>query len=139
MADKSNPSTEEPDRQSAPTGASPDGGAASGKPSAEKKDLAGSSSSGRSTGKASEHVSLKSMSSLERLRDRVENVAHELKRLREENQALSERIKELEARPNVDPQGTFLSLEHEPELLRRKISGFIEAIDRYLETERKRS
>ena len=79
------------------------------------------------------------MGSLERLRDRVENVAHELKRLREENQALSERIRELESRPGVDAQGTFLSLDHDPEQLRRKISGFIEAIDRYLERERKRS
>lgn len=86
-----------------------------------------------------ETVGLKSTGSLERLRDRVETAAHELKRLREENQALSERINELEARPNVDPQGTFLSLDHDPELLRRKISGFIEAIDRYLENERKRS
>lgn len=82
------------------------------------------------------NVSLKSAQSLERLRDRIETAAHELKRLRDENQALSERIKELEARPNVAPEGTFLSLEHDPELLRRKISGFIEVIDRYLERER---
>ena len=45
----------------------------------------------------------------------------------------------LKSHPEVEAQGTFLSLEHDPELLRRKISGFIEAIDRYLENERKRS
>lgn len=87
----------------------------------------------------SPHVSLKSTQSLERLRDRIETAAHELRRLREENQALAERIKELESHPNVSEQGAFLSLDHDPELLRRKISGFIEVIDRYLERERRSS
>lgn len=90
-------------------------------------------------GDRSKPVGLKSITSLERLRDRVETAAHELKRLREENKALSERVKELEARPEVEPQGTFLSLDHDPEMLRRKVSGFIDAIDRYLESERSRS
>lgn len=84
-----------------------------------------------------ERVTLAGIASLERLRDRVEVAAHEMKRLREENRALAERIKELEARPAVDPHGTFLSLDHDPDLLRRKITGFIEAIDHYLERERK--
>lgn len=83
----------------------------------------------------SPNVSLRSVQSLERLRDRIETAAHELKRLREENQSLSARIKELEQRPNASMQNTFLSLEQDPELLRRKINGFIELIERYLERE----
>ncbi len=94
---------------------------------------------GEDARRKSQGVSLKSAQSLERLRDRIETAAHELKRLRDENQALSERIKELETRPSVVPHGTFLSLDHDPELLRRKISGFIEVIDRYLERERRSS
>lgn len=85
-----------------------------------------------------EQESLQSLASLERLRDRVEVAAREMKRLRDENGALADRIKELESRPAVDPRGTVLSLDHDPEVLKRKISGFIEAIDRYLENERKR-
>ena len=80
-----------------------------------------------------EPVRLKSPASLERLRDRVEVAAHEITRLREENQALAARIKEIEARPVVDAQGAFVSLDNDPEVLRRKINGFIQAIDRYLE------
>lgn len=84
----------------------------------------------------SEQVALKGIASLERLRDRVATAAHEMKRLREENAALSERIKELETRPAVDPEGTFLSFEQDPEHLKRKITAFMEAIDSYLERER---
>lgn len=87
----------------------------------------------------SDQAVLRGISSLERLRDRVETAAHEMKRLREENANLSERIKELERRPAVDPKGTFLSLEQDPEQLKRKINTFIEAIDSYLERERRGS
>lgn len=153
MAEKSNASAKERDRQTAQSGSSEEA-AASSRTSAAAPDAATEepeTTSKRSTGStdqsgtstrsrsAQEHVSLKSIGSLERLRDRVETAAHELKRLREENQALTERLQELESRPDVEGQGTFLSLESDPELLRRKINGFIEAIDRYLENERKRS
>lgn len=84
----------------------------------------------------SEQVGLKGIASLERLRDRVESAARAMTRLREENAALAERIKDLEKRPAVDPKSTFLSLEEEPEQLKRKITAFIEAIDSYLERER---
>ncbi len=108
-------------------------------PETDAKHGAGQGGSSRRSRSAQEHVSLKGLGSLERLRDRVETAAHELKRLREENQALAERVRELESHPEAEVQGTFLSLEHDPELLSRKITGFIEAIDRYLENERKRS
>ena len=84
-----------------------------------------------------ERTGLRRVASLERLRDRVEVTSREMKRLRRENQELAERVKELESRPAVEPHGTFLSLDHDPELLKRKISGFIEAIDDYLEKESK--
>lgn len=153
MAEKSNASARERDRQTTQPGSSEEAAASSGpradlpdaaadepestpKRGKDATDQSGTSHRRRS---AQEHVSLKSIGSLERLRDRVATAAHELKRLREENQALTERLQELEARPDVEGQGTFLSLEQDPELLRRKIHGFIEAIDRYLENERKRS
>lgn len=74
----------------------------------------------------------KSLGSLEKLRDRVEVAARELKRLREENQALAQRLAELEANPLADQENAFVPFDEDPELLRRKVSGFIEAIDRYL-------
>lgn len=153
MVEKSNPSSRERDRPTAQSATSegadvssaegddrptstPDEPDEASERTAAPADEGGAAGGGRDVTK---RVKLRSSGSLERLRDRVDNAAHELKRLREENQALSERIKELESRPHVAPQGTFLSLDHDPEMLRRKISGFIEAIDRYLENERKRS
>jgi len=153
MVERPNPSSRERDRQGAESetaAEAPSAGPQSGNPDTSHERHHSSPESHVGAGEAraeakhveraaKNHISLKSLTSLERLRDRVETAAHELKRLREENEALSERIRELESRPHVDPQGTFLSLDHDPELLRRKISGFIETIDRYLEKERKSS
>lgn len=72
---------------------------------------------------------LQGLEALQRLRDRVERAAHELRRLREENATLAARLRELEARPDRGPA----LLDKDPEVLRRKITGFIEAIDHYLE------
>jgi len=80
---------------------------------------------------------LKSISSLERLRDRVDVAALELRRLREENVALSERLQMLETSAHKPVRPSFFSAEHDPEVLRRKINNYIEAIDRYLESESK--
>ncbi|GIV62205.1 MAG: hypothetical protein KatS3mg044_1071 [Rhodothermaceae bacterium] len=76
-------------------------------------------------------IHLKSRKSLERLRARVEETARELHRLRAENERLTERIAALESR---DP-APRLGLDEDPAVLERKIKGFIEAIDRYLEAE----
>ena len=81
------------------------------------------------------HVHLRSIASMERLRDRVEVASHELRRLREENTALSQRIQELKTGPRVETSASFISFDNDPELLRRKITNYIEAIDRYLEKE----
>ncbi len=81
-------------------------------------------------------VHLKSLKSLERLREKVETAARELGRLREENAALAERLRALEARTPTVPDGAVvLTLDEEPEAVRRKVEGFIEALDKYLETE----
>ena len=75
---------------------------------------------------------LRNPRSLERLRDRVQEAADELERLREENAALRERIEALETRPPVDPDATMLTFDEDPEALRRKVESFIDAIDAYL-------
>lgn len=77
---------------------------------------------------------LPQLASLERLRDRIEAAARELQRLREENAALARRIHELEARPSASEE-LFRSFDEPPESLRRKIEGFIQTVDHYLEQE----
>ncbi|MGI9175915.1 MAG: hypothetical protein ACR2GR_11415 [Rhodothermales bacterium] len=83
-------------------------------------------------GERARPTAAKSLSSLEKLRDRVEVAARELERLREENRALAGRLAELEANPLAGQESTFIPLDEDPELLRRKVSGFISAIDQYL-------
>ncbi len=77
---------------------------------------------------------LRGPQSLERLRDRVQQATEELRRLRLENAALSERISKMEsAAPFNLEEGTAVYLEEDSETLRRKVTSFIEAIDKYLE------
>lgn len=78
---------------------------------------------------------LRGIESLERLRENVESAAREIQRLREENVALGERIRQLESRPGVKPHPMPLALDADPEVLRRRIASFIESIDRYLDKE----
>ena len=113
----------EPAEEPAPEPAADAGAEAQGKEGKE----------GKARGKGT--VPLKSTASLERLRDRVELAAQELTRLRKENDALTARLRELETRPAVKPDETLLALEESPEAVRRKVEGFIEAIDRYLSRE----
>ena len=81
-------------------------------------------------------VLLKSIKSLERLRDRIQTAATEIIRMREENAALSSRLQRMESQPDI-PENSALQLDEDPEVLRQKVSGFIEAIDRYLGGEQK--
>ncbi|ARA95181.1 MAG: hypothetical protein D6685_11750 [Bacteroidetes bacterium] len=78
-------------------------------------------------------MQLKGNRSLERLRQRVEDAARELERLRGENAALLERLREAEQRPLLDVEGAVVGFDEDPEVLRQKVAGFIEAIDRYLD------
>ena len=78
---------------------------------------------------------LKGMRSLRRLRDRVERVARELRAVREENAMLQDRISELESSVASAPVegGVASLLDSDPEALKKKVEGFIQAIDQYLE------
>ena len=60
---------------------------------------------------------------------------HELDRLHKENAALAERIRHLETRPDIDLDGTVLAFEADPDVLRKKVEGFIKTIDTYLAKE----
>ena len=82
---------------------------------------------------------LRGHQALERLRERVEVAARELERLRKDNILLARRIAELEARPEVDKDQAFLVFDEEDDTLRRKVEGFIQAIDAYLARERERA
>lgn len=88
---------------------------------------------------ASGLTSLRGTPSLERLRERVEAAARELERLRRDNVLLARRIAELESRPEVAQDEAFVVFEEDRESLRRKVEGFIQAIDAYLARERERS
>lgn len=81
------------------------------------------------------NVQLNSSASLERLRNRIEDAAKELHRLREENAALVKRLSDLEANPMMDFEGTLIALDEDPDALRTKIEGYIAAIDSYLNEE----
>ena len=63
---------------------------------------------------------------LVRLRERVETAAREIERLRAENAALAAQVAEAE--------GLALPLEGDSDDVRAQIQGFIDAIDRVLET-----
>lgn len=100
-------------------------------PDAEQADDAGEGAAQAPERAPEASVSFSGIEVITRLRDRVETAAFELKRLREENTALAARLQALEAQPAA----TALPLDQDPEVLRRKITGFIDAIDRYLEQE----
>lgn len=76
-------------------------------------------------------AALRGQAALEHLKSLVATAAHQLERLREENAALAARVVELEGQEETD--APLLSFDEDPELLRQKVDGFIEAIDAYLE------
>lgn len=71
---------------------------------------------------------------LARLRERVEKAAHEIERLRQENARLAERVAEL-AQEDImpaDQHPAAVTIGENPEELKQKIQGFIDALDRVL-------
>lgn len=66
---------------------------------------------------------------LARLRDRVEQAAAEIERLRMENAALADRVS------RMSEGGTGVDVSGDPAQLRTTIQGFIDAIDRVLDGE----
>ena len=74
---------------------------------------------------------------LTRLRDRVEAAAREIERLRDENMALAARVSALQAEAMLGGDGipAFAGLQGEDaEALKARIQGFIDTIDRLLNT-----
>ena len=68
--------------------------------------------------------------SLSALRDHVSRAVDEIVRLRAQNAALARRLSQLESGP--ESVSINLAGASDPEELRATISGFIDAIDRYL-------
>lgn len=69
---------------------------------------------------------------LRRLRRHVAHAAETLDRLRRENERLRARVQELEANPGFDYDGTLLPLDDDAAALRKKVEGFVEALDAHL-------
>ena len=70
---------------------------------------------------------------LSRLRERVEDAVREIERLRSQNAALARRVTELQ--DQLGDEGGVRLHESDPEALRTRIQGFIDAIDDVLRTE----
>lgn len=70
---------------------------------------------------------------MRRLQDQVERAVAIIEELRAENERLQERVQKLEKRPAVPEDKTVVALDDDPEVLRDRVTGFIEAIDAYLE------
>ena len=69
---------------------------------------------------------------LSRLRERVEAAAREIERLRSNNAALAARVAELHAGLGDDAPPLALPGMGDPEALRTRVQGFIDAIDEVL-------
>ena len=70
---------------------------------------------------------------LARLRERVEAAVREIERLRSANAALAERVGELQGALGED--GPAPALPGDPDTLRTRVQGFIDAIDQVLAAE----
>lgn len=79
------------------------------------------------------HLPPEYRAAVRRLRAKVDRATTALNRLRAENERLRQRVQELEQRPALQPDTTTFVIDDDPEALQDRISGFIEAIDTYLE------
>ena len=66
---------------------------------------------------------------LSRLRERVEDAALEVERLRAQNAALAAQVVDLQAGLGADSPGLALPASTDPDVLRVRIQSFIDAID----------
>jgi seryl-tRNA synthetase len=71
---------------------------------------------------------------LARLRERVERAAQEIERLRAENRQLAQRVDDLASADSstMDKHPAAVAIAGDPEHLKEKIQGFIDALDRVL-------
>lgn len=77
---------------------------------------------------------LRKVESLERLRERVEAAADEIVRLRSENARMASDIDELRSTLVETRDKPAITFDDDPEELRARVRGFIDAIDEYLQT-----
>lgn len=91
-----------------------------------ESDDAGSIDAAR-TGRRS--LSMRSERALERLRDRIQLAARELRRLREENARLHRQVEELQTRGLGEVDGTPVVFTEDASALKSKVERFIESID----------
>lgn len=77
-------------------------------------------------------VAPKGDEALRRLRGKVAEALGEIERLREENLYLKQQLEALRSAPRPAEHDVLLSLEDDPDELRRTIDEFIEALDRHL-------
>ncbi len=78
---------------------------------------------------------LKGTRSLESLRIRIELVAKELYRLREENAQLHRDLDALRNRGNSSAEGTSIVFSESAASLQSKLESYIRVVDRYIEQE----
>lgn len=81
------------------------------------------------------HLTLNPSNSLARLRDKVEEAAHELIRLRDENSRLSRRLQNLESKYSVQPGETQITLDETTDSFQHRVKSFIRSIDKYLDND----
>ncbi len=66
---------------------------------------------------------------LDRLRAGIEAAVNEVNELRRKNEALEERVHDLQQRPEVSSDATVLMLDDGPEEVRQRIEQLIKTID----------
>lgn len=72
---------------------------------------------------------------IEHLHARVEQAARIIKMLQRENARLQNRVEELARRPEVPEGHTLLTVEEPPDALRSRLEQYLDAIDRYLDSD----
>lgn len=78
---------------------------------------------------------LRKVEAMERLKGRVEAAADEIIRLRSENNRMASDIADLRSTVTEAEKKLAVIFDENPEELRTRVSGFIAAIDDYLQTE----
>ena len=93
----------------------------------------GNGKSSKSGSRVSVH--LKGTRSLESLRIRIELVAKELYRLREENHQLHRELEAMRVRGNSSAEGTSIVFGENAASLQAKLESYIRVVDRYIQQE----
>ena len=79
------------------------------------------------------HLPEENREAIRRLRRQVDAAVETIRELRAENERLRKRVEDLEAQPKFPDDKSVFSLDEEPDVVKERITRFIEAIDTYLE------